>query len=114
PADVHAVLEGNRRIRLVSGPKVNFVRPAVDVTMKSVVACPPPGVLVGVLLTGMGRDGADGMVHMRGLGARTVAQDEASSAVFGMPKEAWLAGGAELLLPPDRIARHLTWWVGSP
>ena len=113
PADVHGVLEGNRRIRLVSGPKVHYVRPSVDVTMKSAVACAPPGQLVGILLTGMGRDGADGMVHLRRLGARTMAQDEASSAVFGMPKEAWMAGGAELLLPPDRIARQLAWWVGS-
>ncbi len=113
PADLHGVLEGNRRIRLVAGPKVHYVRPAVDVTMKSVVRPIAPSLLAGVLLTGMGRDGAEGMVHMRGLGARTVAQDEASCAVFGMPREAWMAGGAELLLPPDRIARQLAWWVGS-
>lgn len=113
PADVHCVLEENRRVRLEASPRVHFVRPAVDVTMKSVLPCRPPGVLVGVLLTGMGRDGAEGMVHLKRIGARTVAQDEASCAVFGMPKEAWIAGGVDCLLPPAGIAQRLSRWVGS-
>jgi len=113
PADMHCVLEENCRIRLDGGPRVHFVRPAVDVTMKSVLPCRPPGVLVGVLLTGMGRDGAEGMVHLKRNGARTVAQDEASCAVFGMPKEAWVAGGVDCLLPPVGIAQRLCRWVGS-
>jgi len=113
PAEIHCVLEKNRRLRLVDGPKVHWVRPSVDVTMKSAVACESPDTLVGVLLTGMGKDGADGMVHLKKLGAKTVAQDEASSAVFGMPKEAWIAGGADLMLPPERIAQRLVWWVGA-
>jgi two-component system chemotaxis response regulator CheB len=58
---------------------------------------------IGVMLTGMGADGADGMVAMRQAGARTVAQDEATSVVFGMPKVAYERGGAERLLPLDAI-----------
>jgi two-component system chemotaxis response regulator CheB len=58
---------------------------------------------VGVMLTGMGNDGADGMLAMRGAGARTIAQDEATSVVFGMPKAAYERGGAELLVPLDMI-----------
>jgi two-component system chemotaxis response regulator CheB len=112
PADVHCTLEQNRRVRLVAGPQVNYVCPSVDVTMKSVGQPATPGSLVGVLLTGMGRDGADGMVHLKKLGAKTVAQDQASCAVFGMPKEAWNAGGVDLLLPPERIARMLLQWMG--
>ena len=59
---------------------------------------------VGVMLTGMGRDGAEAMAAMRRAGARTVAQDEATSVVFGMPKEAYERGGAERLLPLNQIA----------
>jgi len=111
PAESHCVLEGNRHIRLVTGPKVHFVCPAIDVTMKSVVAPATRNALIGIILTGMGRDGADGMVHLKQFGARTMAQDQASSAVFGMPMEAWKAGGTDLLLPPERIALTLTRWV---
>jgi two-component system chemotaxis response regulator CheB len=63
---------------------------------------------VGAILTGMGSDGADGMKQMRDAGARTLAQDEASCVVFGMPKQAHENGGAERLVPLDRIARTLT------
>jgi two-component system chemotaxis response regulator CheB len=58
---------------------------------------------VGVMLTGMGADGAAGMLAMRRTGARTLAQDQATSVVFGMPKVAFERGGAERLLPIDRI-----------
>jgi two-component system, chemotaxis family, protein-glutamate methylesterase/glutaminase len=105
PAGVHCAIERNRVIRLVGGPHVNFVCPAIDVTMRSVEPSSAP--LLGVLLTGMGRDGAAGMVHLKNLGARTVAQNEASCAVFGMPKEAWNTGGVDHLLPPEGIARWI-------
>jgi two-component system chemotaxis response regulator CheB len=107
PSERHCVLIGNRRIALVDGEKVNFCRPSIDVTMGSVEAV--PGISsTGVLLTGMGRDGARGLLHMRDLGARTVVQDEASSAVYGMPAEAVRLGAAEYVLAPRRIAELLT------
>ncbi len=112
PAEVHCTLDRNSRIRLRPGPPVNYVCPSIDVAMKSLSSPPEDSPLVGILLTGMGRDGADGMVHMKRLGGYTLAQDEASCAVFGMPKEAWNAGGADALLPPERIARRLLLWVG--
>lgn len=62
---------------------------------------------IGVILTGMGSDGAGGMLAMREAGARTLAQDEASSVVFGMPKVAFERGGAEKLVPLHRIAGEI-------
>jgi two-component system chemotaxis response regulator CheB len=62
---------------------------------------------VGIIMTGMGDDGARGLLEMREAGARTVAQDEASSIVFGMPKEAIARGAAERVVPLDQIARAL-------
>lgn len=88
------------RIDCVPGEKVSGHRPSVDVLFNSVAEA-AGGKAVGVLLTGMGRDGADGLLAMRRRGARCLAQDEASSVVFGMPKEAWENGAAERLVPTD-------------
>jgi two-component system, chemotaxis family, protein-glutamate methylesterase/glutaminase len=65
------------------------------------------GAAVGCLLTGMGRDGAAGLLAMRQAGAVTLAQDEASSVVYGMPREAIVLGAAAHVLPPARMADHL-------
>ena len=62
---------------------------------------------IGIMLSGMGSDGANGMVAMRNAGARTIAQDEATSVVFGMPKEAYQRGGAERLMPLQNIAAEV-------
>lgn len=77
--------------------------PSVEVLMRSVAEYVGANA-VGVMLTGMGSDGADGMVAMRQAGARTLAQDEATSVVFGMPMEAHKRGGAEKLVPLEKIA----------
>lgn len=77
-------------------------RPSVEVLFRSVARTAGPKA-IGIMLTGMGADGADGMVKMRLAGARTVAQDEATSVVFGMPREAFRRGGAERLAPLERI-----------
>lgn len=103
PSDRHMILEGNEQIRLVEGEKVNYVRPSIDVLMKSVAAEPPLNV-IGVILTGMGSDGAKGIRHLKNLGAVTLAQDEASSTVFGMPKAAIDTGTVDFVLPPEEIA----------
>ena len=90
-------------VRLVDAPPVNHHRPSVDVLFASCAAVLKDRC-VGAILTGMGADGADGMVKMRQAGCRTIAQDEATCVVFGMPKEAIARGGAELVLPLGAVA----------
>jgi two-component system chemotaxis response regulator CheB len=94
-----------------NGPKVSGHRPSVDVLFNSVADVVGPEA-IGVLLTGMGRDGADGMVAMARRGAHCLAQDEASSVVWGMPREAWEAGAAEKLVPLDEMTREILALVG--
>jgi two-component system chemotaxis response regulator CheB len=90
------------RVRVFSSDPVNRHRPSVDVLFAS-CARQLGGNAVGVILTGMGADGAKEMASMRRAGAHTIAQDEESCVVFGMPKEAIAMGGAEEVLPLDRI-----------
>lgn len=106
PGNEHMVLRrtgGRLRVELTSGPRVCYQRPSVDVLFQSVAAVQGPNA-VGVLLTGMGSDGAKGLLQMKNAGAATFAQDEASSVVWGMPREALRMGGADTCLPLDRIA----------
>lgn len=90
-------------VRLIDAPPVNHHRPSVDVLFASCAAVLGDRC-VGAILTGMGADGADGLVRMRQAGCRTIAQDEATCVVFGMPKEAIARGGAELVLPLGAVA----------
>ncbi|MES1955477.1 protein-glutamate methylesterase/protein-glutamine glutaminase [Salinisphaera hydrothermalis] len=92
----------NYTIALEASEPVNRHRPSVDVLFHSVAASAGANA-VGVLLTGMGADGADGMVAMRAAGAATIAQDSATSVVYGMPAEAVARGGASFELPLDDI-----------
>lgn len=94
------------RARLDGSQKVCGHRPSVDVLFRSLAECALARG-VGLLLTGMGRDGADGLLAMRRAGARCLAQDEASSVVFGMPKEAWENGAAERLVPLESAADEI-------
>jgi two-component system, chemotaxis family, protein-glutamate methylesterase/glutaminase len=91
-------------VRLKDMPAVNHHRPSVDVMMHSVAKAAGANA-VGVILTGMGSDGAKGLLAMRQAGAHTIAQDEETSIVYGMPKEAAAQGGASEILPLERIAR---------
>ncbi|MHB0922302.1 MAG: protein-glutamate methylesterase/protein-glutamine glutaminase [Thiomonas delicata] len=84
-------------VEVRDGPPVNRHRPSVDVLFRSVAQCAGRNAL-GIILTGMGDDGARGLKDMHDAGARTVAQDEQSSVVFGMPKEAIKLGGADRIL----------------
>ncbi len=95
---------GVYRVQCHDGELVCGQKPSVDVLFHSVAKYVGPNA-IGVMLTGMGHDGADGMVAMRKAGARTLAQDEATSVVFGMPKEAYNRGGAEKLVPLEKIPR---------
>jgi two-component system chemotaxis response regulator CheB len=91
---------------LSDGPPVNRHRPSVDVLFRS-VANNAGRNAVGVILTGMGKDGAVGLLEMREAGAHTVAQDEASCVVFGMPREAIALGAAQETLALSKITAHL-------
>lgn len=93
-------------VRIKDGPPVHHQRPAVDILFQSVAKHAGRNA-VGAILTGMGADGAKGLLAMREAGAHTIAQDEASCVVFGMPKEAIALGGAVEILPLPQIAPSL-------
>lgn len=100
----HLVVRGEgHTIRLSSTPKTVFM-PSVNVTMNSVLESCGGENVVGVLMTGMGDDGADAMVKIRKAGGITIAEDESTAVVFGMPREAIERGGAEIVLPSYKIA----------
>lgn len=84
--------------RVKAGPLVSRHRPSVDIMFRSVARFAGRNA-VGVILTGMGSDGAGGMREMKDAGAATIAQDEASCVVYGMPKEAVARGGVDHILP---------------
>ncbi|MGE4552435.1 MAG: chemotaxis response regulator protein-glutamate methylesterase [Desulfovibrionaceae bacterium] len=107
PGDRHMEIQrsgGMYKVRLNEGELVCGHRPSVEVMMHSVAKSVGANA-VGVMLTGMGGDGAGGMLAMHQAGARTMAQDEASCVVFGMPKVAWERGGAEKLVPLSDMAQ---------
>ncbi|MBM2620198.1 chemotaxis-specific protein-glutamate methyltransferase CheB [Actinoplanes sp. LDG1-06] len=106
PPDRHMLVRDGL-VRLSDAPPRHSCRPSVDVLFESIAAEYGPSA-AGCLLTGMGRDGAEGLLMMRGRGAVTFAQDEASCVVYGMPREAALLGAAVHVLPPARIAAKLT------
>jgi len=93
-------------VEIVDGPLVSRHRPSVDVMFRSVARFAGANV-AACLMTGMGDDGATGLKEIRDIGGRTFAQDEATSVVFGMPKEAWKRGAAEQLIPLPDIASIL-------
>lgn len=105
PPDWHLVLERDR-LRLSSAPERHSCRPSVDMLFES-VASELRDRAAACLLTGMGRDGAQGLLAVRCAGGATLAQDEETSVVYGMPKEAALLGAPERVLPLDAIAPAL-------
>jgi two-component system chemotaxis response regulator CheB len=106
PETRHLVLGIGGRVHLSDGPPVNGHRPSIDVTFQSVSKVYGPRS-AGVLLTGMGSDGAEGLLSIRRGGGITIAQDEASSAIFGMPRSAIELNAAQQVLPPSGIIRSL-------
>ena len=114
PGDYHLKVVrsgGIYKAKCFTGEKVCGHCPSVEVMMES-VAEQVGANAIGVMLTGMGRDGADGMLAMKNAGARTLAQDEASSVVFGMPNEAYKRGGAERLISLNKIAQEVINLIG--
>ncbi|MEO8369927.1 MAG: chemotaxis response regulator protein-glutamate methylesterase [Candidatus Solibacter sp.] len=106
PGDFHMILRrvgGRYYVSVKTGPRVCYQRPSVDVLFSSVAEA-AGGSAVGVLLTGMGNDGAQGMLKMQRAGAMTIAQNEATCVVYGMPREAIALGAATQVLPLQEIA----------
>ncbi|MGA7237350.1 MAG: chemotaxis response regulator protein-glutamate methylesterase [Bryobacteraceae bacterium] len=109
PGDYHMLLRkraGSYRVEVKTGPRVCYQRPSVDILFFSVAEVAGPHA-IGALLTGMGSDGAEGLLKMRQAGARTIAQDEPTCAIFGMPREAIERGAAERVLPLHRVASEM-------
>jgi len=112
PADRHLVVSGGR-LRLSDAPERHSCRPSVDVLFES-VAAEVGAASAACLLTGMGRDGAAGLLAIRRAGGLTFAQDEGTSVVFGMPREAILLGAAVEVLPLESFAPALAALAGAP
>jgi two-component system, chemotaxis family, protein-glutamate methylesterase/glutaminase len=109
PGNRHTLVQrsgGHYIVQVTDGPLVSRHRPSVDVLFRSVASAAGPSA-VGVIMTGMGGDGADGMLQMRNAGAWTIAQDEASCVVFGMPKEAIARGAVDQVVSLDRMASSI-------
>jgi len=109
PGNFHMILRrsGARYyVEIKTGPMVHHQRPAVDILFKS-TAKNAGANAIGVILTGMGADGAEGLLEMKKTGARTIAQDEATCVVFGMPKEAIKMGAADRVVPLNQIASEI-------
>ncbi|HWA26051.1 MAG TPA: chemotaxis response regulator protein-glutamate methylesterase [Lacunisphaera sp.] len=110
PGNFHLMLKwvgGQYRVRVTGGPQIWHQRPAADLLFKSAADGGTAAHCVAGVLTGMGQDGAAGLLGLREKGATTFAQDEASSVVYGMPRVAFENGGAQRQLPLDRVAPYL-------
>jgi two-component system chemotaxis response regulator CheB len=109
PGDAHLTLEPNKKgaaVRLTHGRSTSGCMPSVDPMLASVGAIYRQGAL-GVVLTGMGRDGVEGAGRLVACGGSIIAQDEASCAVWGMPRAVLEAGLVSAVLPPEKIARRI-------
>ncbi len=115
PGNFHMIMRrsGARYyVEVKDGPMVHHQRPAVDVLFKSVARYVGANA-VGVILTGMGADGAEGMLEMKKAGAMNIAQDEKSCVVFDMPKEAIKLGGVDKIVPLEQVSNEILKMVGS-
>lgn len=106
PGGYHLTVNEHRQVELNLDPPVKYLRPAVDVTMDSL-----PEVfnkrIIGVILTGMGSDGAQGMATIKQNGGKTIVQDKETSTIFSMPKAVYDQGNADYVLPLHQIALHI-------
>ena len=100
-------------MELQDGPPVCLHRPSVEVLFRSAAQAAGP-LAAGVIMTGMGDDGAGGLLEMREAGSLTIAQNEASCVVFGMPREAIRRGAARYVVGLDSIPSTIMAWVANP
>jgi two-component system chemotaxis response regulator CheB len=115
PGDRHGLVRRSGtgyRVELVDGPPVCRHRPSVEVLFRSAAQAAGP-FAAGVIMTGMGDDGAGGLLEMRAAGALTIAQNEATCIVFGMPREAIRRGAAKLITPLESIGPTVMAWMAS-
>lgn len=115
PGNRHLLLKrsgANYVAELSDGPAVSRHRPSVDVLFRSAANCAGKNA-IGIIMTGMGDDGAAGMLEMHQAGAYTLAQNEESCVVFGMPKEAIARGGVDEVVPLHDISKHISSWLTS-
>ena len=115
PGDIHGLVRRTGtgyRVELVEAPPVCRHRPSVEVLFRSAAQAAGP-LAAGIIMTGMGDDGAGGLLEMREAGALTIAQNEATCVVFGMPREAIRRGAAKVVTPLDSIAATIMAWVAS-
>jgi two-component system, chemotaxis family, protein-glutamate methylesterase/glutaminase len=115
PGDFHGLVRRSGtgyRVELVEGPPVCRHRPSVEVLFRSAAQAAGP-YAAGVIMTGMGDDGAGGLLEMREAGSFTIAQNEATCIVFGMPREAIRRGAAKVVTPLDSIASTVLAWLAS-
>jgi len=116
PGHAHGIIRRSGsgfRVELLDGPPVCRHRPSVEVLFRSAAQAAGP-FAAGVIMTGMGDDGAGGLLEMREAGALTIAQNEATCVVFGMPREAIRRGAAKYVVPLDSIATTLMSWYADP
>jgi len=102
PAERHLGVTAGKQLRVRAGEPIEGYRPSGNHLFRTVADVYGPGA-AGVVLTGMGRDGAEGLVTLRRAGGLTIAQDQATSVVYGMPRQAVLRGAAEMVLPVEEI-----------
>ncbi len=112
PSEIHLMITEDRSICLVDGEKVCFAKPSVDIAMMSLNR-QPGETLVGIVLTGMGNDGTEGIMHIKRDGGTTIAQESSSCVVDGMPKSAIETGCVDLVLSPAQIKAQLVELFGS-
>ena len=115
PGNRHLLVKrsgANYMTELSDGPPVNRHRPSVNVLFRSAANCAGKNS-IGIIMTGMGDDGATGMLEMHQAGAYTLAQDEQSCVVFGMPKEAIALGGVDEIIALDELSKRLLAWLHS-
>lgn len=107
PPDVHLLVDENRRLRLEDGRRINFLRSSAEPLLRS-AAHALHGRVIAVVLTGGGSNGAAAVRDVKALGGTVIAQDEATSQCWGMPRAAIETGAVDLILPLDEIAPTLT------
>ncbi len=106
PPEYHLSIKNSSRLILTKGDKVNFVCPSIDVAMLSLEK-DERQKKVGIILTGMGKDGSNGLLHMKQIGATTIAQELSSCAIKSMPQSAITNNAADLILKPEEIHEFL-------